>query len=102
VHESDEIEPPDGPMTAEEAARAAALSPNAIERIDAAILSHAKQLERKVAMIVALAMDDVPLAGVPDLFYASRVKALVAKGALLAEGNLDYMRYSEVRLPEAS
>lgn len=51
-------------------------------------------------MIVGLTMMDpaVRVPGLPDLFYAERVKALVAKGALVAEGNLDYMCYSEVRL----
>jgi len=37
--------------------------------------------------------------GLPDLYYAQRVKSLVSRGLLIAEGNLDYMRYSEVRLP---
>jgi hypothetical protein len=83
-------------MTPEEQAVAGGLSQEAIDRIDAALLSHAKRSWRKVAMIVGLAMR-VP--GLPDLFYAERVKALVAKGALIAEGNLEYMRYSEVRLP---
>ena len=37
--------------------------------------------------------------GLPDLFYAGRIKALVAQGRLVAYGNLAHMRYSEVRLP---
>lgn len=88
-------------MTPDEAAVAASLSPEFIARVDAAILSHACVRERKVAMIVMLTMGDpsVRVPGLPDLFYAQRVKALVAKGDLVADGNLDYMRYSEVRLP---
>ena len=35
----------------------------------------------------------------PDLYYAQRVRALVEEGALVAEGNLDYMGYGEVRRP---
>ena len=90
-------------MSPEQAAVAASLSSEMIGRIDAALLSHAKHHERKVAMIVGLTMRDrsVRVPGLPDLYYAERVKALVAKGDLVAEGNLDYMRYSEVRLPEA-
>ena len=37
--------------------------------------------------------------GIPDVFYAQRVRKLVEDGHLEAQGNLAYMRYSEVRLP---
>jgi len=92
---------PDPPLSPEEARVAASLSPDFVERMDRELLSHAKPRNRKVAMIVALAMSNpaVRAPGLPDLYYAQRVRALVAKGALVAEGNLDYMRYSEVRLP---
>ena len=74
-----------------------------VQRIDAALLSHARSRERKVAMLVGLTMSnpDVCVPGLPDLYYAQRVKVLVERGLLVAEGNLDYMRYSEVRLPGA-
>lgn len=39
------------------------------------------------------------MSGLPDVFYAQRIKALVQRGALVSEGNLNYMSYSEVRLP---
>ena len=54
------------------------------------------------AMLVGLAMTRNPnprVPGLPDLFYADRIRALVAKGMLLAEGNLNCMGYSEVCLP---
>ena len=52
-------------------------------------------------MLVSLAMSNpsVRVPGLPDLYYAQRVRLLVAMGALLAEGDLDFMSYSEVRLP---
>jgi hypothetical protein len=92
---------PDGAMSPEQEAIARGLSQDFIDRIDAALLAHARITARKVAMIVGLTMMDSELRvpGLPDLFYAARVKALVASGALIAEGNLEYMRYSEVRLP---
>jgi hypothetical protein len=64
--------------------------------------SHALPRNRKVAMIVALTMSksSAGLPELPDVFYAQRVKELVARGRLVAEGNLDRMRYGEVRLPE--
>jgi uncharacterized protein DUF3658 len=92
---------PDPPLSSEEARVAASLSKVFIERIDAELLEHSRHQPRKVAMLVGLAMSNpsVRVPGLPDLYYAQRVRLLVAKGALLAEGNLDFMRYSEVRLP---
>lgn len=91
-------------MSPEEAAVAASLSAEMIVKIDAALLAQAGPRDRKVAAIVGRTMMDpsVRVPGLPDLYYAQRVKALVERGLLIAEGNLDYMRYSEVRLPEAS
>ena len=48
--------------------------------------------------ITMMEMENRP-EGLSDIFYAHRVKKLVAEGRLEAEGNRDYMRYSEVRLP---
>ena len=92
---------PDQPLNAEQARVAASLSADFIARIDAELLSHARRSSRKVAMLVMLAMgnEDLRVPGLPDLYYGQRVRALVEKGALIAEGNLDFMRYSEVRLP---
>ena len=52
-------------------------------------------------MLVGLAMGnpEIRVPGLPDLYYAQRVRELVAKGALVAEGNLSCMGFSEVRLP---
>lgn len=92
---------PDGPMTPEQEAIAASLSPSFVQKIDDDLLLHAGKQGRKVAMIVGSTMmnDALTVPGLPDLFYAQRVKALVQKGLLIAEGNLEYMRFSEVRLP---
>jgi hypothetical protein len=94
---------PDGPMTAEQTAVADSLSRETIEKIDLSLLANAKPYGRKVAMLIGLAMMEPQLRvpGLPDLFYQGRVKELVKSGLLVAEGNLDYMRYSEVRLPRA-
>jgi uncharacterized protein (DUF4213/DUF364 family) len=34
----------------------------------------------------------------PDMFYTSRIKHLAATGVIEAAGNLDRIRFSEVRL----
>lgn len=97
-----EDDPSDGEMDAEQSQVAASLSPELIERIDARLLSLVIGRNRKVARVVGAVMSDKALRvpGLPDLFYRDRVKLLVEKGLVVAEGNLDYMRYSEVRLPE--
>jgi len=88
-------------LKAEQQRLVAKLTPEFVARIDAELLSLARRLPRKVAMVVGLAMGNPELRvfGLPDLYYAQRVRALVEKGVLVAEGNLDFMRYSEVRLP---
>lgn len=92
---------PGPPLSREEAQVAASLSPEFVAAIDAELLSHARPRNRKVAMLVGMAMGNPKFrtSGLPDLFYAQRVRELVARGHLVAEGNLDFMRYSEVRLP---
>ena len=50
-------------------------------------------------MIVGITMMDLPnhIKGIPDTFYAQRVRKLVEGSHLEAQGNLQYMRFSEVR-----
>jgi hypothetical protein len=100
VPESHDISP-DGPLAPQEQAVADTLSLDLLGRIDAALLSHATKTNRKVAMLVGLTMADPSLRvpGLPDLFYAQRIRMLVDSGLLVAEGTLGYMRYTEVRLP---
>jgi hypothetical protein len=97
---ADEL-PSDPPLTREQALIAASLSPALVDKIDAELLSHARPQPRKIAMLVGLAMTNphLRIPGLPDLFYAERVRALVSKGLLLSEGNINCMAYSEVRLP---
>ena len=92
---------PDPPLSSDDARVAASLSEEFIERIDAELLKHARRQPRKVAMLVSLAMSNpsVRVPGLPDVYYAQRVRVLVEKSVLLSEGNLDFMRFSEVRLP---
>lgn len=85
---------PDPPLNAEQARVASSL-------IDAELMSHARRRSCKVAMLVGRAMNNeaIRVPGLPDLYYSQRVRALVEKGELIAEGHLDFMRFSEVRLP---
>ena len=99
-HLNDEMDP-DPEVTDEERQAVQSLGPEYVAQVDQILLSHAQQRWRKVAMLVGLTMMDAPdhWAGMPDVFYAERVRSLVEEGRLESEGNLRYMRYSEVRLP---
>ena len=71
-----------------------------LQRIDESIIDHASTEWRKVAMVVGLAMTDNQgsFETVPDFFYAERVRLLVEVGRLESQGNLESIRFSEVRL----
>lgn len=96
----DENEVPDPPLTEEQAALINKLSEIELKRIDNALLSNACQYWRKVARVVGTTMMEMQdrISGIPDIFYSQRVRHLVEEGKLESQGNLDYMRYSEVRL----
>ena len=94
---------PDPLLTAEQLVRVAMLSEEESLLIDATLLASACDRYRKVAAIVGWAMLTLKgrISGIPDIYYAERVRSLVERGALIADGNLSYMRYSEVRLPKS-
>lgn len=99
----DEFEP-DGPLTPEQEVVVAKLSPEDLAKIDEGLLSNCCENWRKVAMVVGTTMmSDGPyrFEDVPDVFYSQRVRALVESGLLESQGNLDFMRYSEVRLTKS-
>jgi hypothetical protein len=100
MSEADDLDP-DPPLTAEQEARVRALSKTVVSRIDAALVARASPKWRKVASVIAAAMADMrgSAAGLPDVYYAQRVRELVAVGRLESFGDLSRMRYSEVRLP---
>ena len=95
------METPDNLLSKEQLELVNNLTEQQLKEIDDVLLSHVKNLNRKVAMIVGLTMMDLSerIEGIPDIYYGQRVKKLVEKGLLIADGNLDQMRYSEVRLP---
>lgn len=93
-------EPPDPPLSAAQRALVGALTADAVLAIDEALLSNASTQWRKVARIVGMTMSSLParVHGIPDVYYAERVRELVARGLLESQGDLTRMRYSEVRL----
>jgi hypothetical protein len=81
-------------------ARIGTLAPSELEEIDGALRAAASEHFQKLALLVATAMTKLPerFASIPDVFYAQRVIRLVKLGQLEAQGDLERMRYSEVRL----
>jgi len=95
---------PDPPLSEEQRANSDRLTDLELREIDETLLSCACNRWRKVARVVGTAMGRIPnrKPGVPDLFYAERVRLLVRRGQLEADGDLAYMGRSEVRLPAGS
>jgi hypothetical protein len=91
---------PDPPLNEEQLALVNNLSETDLKKIDEALLSKVCQNWRKVAFVVGKTMMDLPdrVPGIPDVYYSQRVRHLVEEGKLESQGNLAYMRYSEVRL----
>jgi len=74
-------------------------------KIEKQILDFATSKWQKVAMIVANVIidnyEELIQNGVDDSYVSSRVKKLVQNGKLVSRGNLDEIRFSEIRLPES-
>lgn len=93
---------PDGNLSEEEQARVDQLSEEELSFIDRTIIESTSNQWRKVARVVGTTMSATPDAFklAPDIYYAKRVAKLVSEGKLESQGNLDYMGFSEVRLPQ--
>ena len=101
---ADEVPIPDGPLTPEQETLVSQLTSEQIAEIDEGLIKNASHQWRKVARVVAGAMSTIPgrIKGIPDIYYAQRVKKLVEYGRLESDGDPDYMRFSEVRLAQSS
>lgn len=98
---SDEIPQANPPLTAEEISAVGKLTEADFKIIDAAILANSSEGWLKVARVVSSTADALRNR-FPDLsyvFYAQRLRWLVKKGHLKSQGNLAYMRFSEIRIP---
>ena len=91
---------PDRALTAAQQAKADSMSANETKSIDDVILAQSTDRWRKVAIVVAKVMHcvDDKYPEMPDVFYAQRIRMLVARVRLESRGNLNYMRFSEIRL----
>ena len=98
---SESEEEPEDTLSSEEQEAVDRLTTDQVARIDRLLLEGCAPSWRKVARIVGTAMTQVGSEhpGIPDIFYAQRVAILVSNGHIESQGNLAFMRYSEVRLP---
>ena len=98
---ADDADPPDLPLAADDQDRYDALSERELMELDSALLANCTTYSRKVARVVGTTMMSPAFRErqLSDTCYAMRIIELVRQGKLEGEGNLNYMRYSEVRLP---
>ena len=92
---------PDPPLAEDEAKLASQLTAQQLASIDSALLTFASKHRRKVSFLAGAPLVAFKDLGLPDVFFALRVRELVAAGKLEAFGDLACMRYSEVRIPGA-
>ena len=99
---SEEIPIANPPLSTEEQSVVAKLTDADLQIIDAAIMANSSNRWLKVAMVVwqtEKALSD-RYRGLSYIFYARRLIHLVDEGRLESQGNLEYMRFSEVRIPQ--
>ena len=92
---------PDPALTPEQAIHVSRLKQEDLWEIDRVLLAQSAPVWRKVARIVGMTIGELSerFPNIPDIYYAQRLRRLVAVGELESQGNLEYMRLSEVRLP---
>lgn len=97
-----EIPIPNRSISAEEQAAVSLLSDEELSAIDDCILSHCSDQFLKVARIMLHTERELAhrFPKLSHVFYTLRLRHLVGAGHLDAAGNLDYMRFSEVRLAQ--
>jgi hypothetical protein len=91
----------DGPLTPEQEAKARLLTAAQLQRIDECLLSHTSHQWRKVAYVIGQTLLELEgkFPNLPDGICSLRIKHLAKSGAIEAAGNLNRMRFSEIRLP---
>lgn len=91
---------PDAQLTTEQQAQVDRLTTVQLAKIDEALLSVVNATWQKQALIIGQVMiaTHCKQLELPDVFYSTRLKFLVEQKKLTAMGNLNHMRYSELKL----
>ena len=93
---------PDPSLSETQLGLVARLTHEQLEAIDSALVKHCTSSWRKLSLVVGSALQQLQLSGIPDVFFALRVKEHVARGKLEGRGDLARMHYAEVRVPARS
>ncbi len=93
--------PPDSLLDADEQLIVDHLTEAETQHVDTVLLGHCTTSYRKVAFIIGKTMtpSSEELDHVPFGYLVQRVQHLVESGRLESQGDLDYVRFSEVRIP---
>ncbi len=93
---------PDRELTPEQVKLVEELTDAEVQAIDDTLLANTCDKWRKVARVVGTTMMELPcrVKEIPDVFYSQRIQKLVKDELLESQGDLSYMRYSEVRRPK--
>ena len=89
----------DSPLTPEQRILVDNLSESDLKVIDEAILENINSRWKKVALVIGTTMTNLEnrISGIPDVFYAQRIRYLKSKNLFESQGNLKKMQYSEIR-----
>ncbi len=81
---------PDPPLTPEQALRVSRLRQEDLWEMDRVLLAQSTPTWRKLARIVGMTIGELSerFPNIPDVYYAQRVRHLVAVGKLESQGNL--------------
>lgn len=92
--------PPDTLLDEIDMEVASRLTSEQLQYIDSSLLAECSPVWRKVAMVVGQTMRklETEFPDLSDGHYALRIVSLVGEDRLISQGDLDYMRSSEVRL----
>jgi hypothetical protein len=98
---SEEIPMANPPLSDQEQSAVARLTDTDLQVIDATILASSSNRWLKVARVVTWTEKSLSdrFPGLSYVFYAQRLIHLTEQGRLESQGNLEYMRFSEVRIP---
>lgn len=92
---------PDPTLTPLQKARVAQLTDAEVREIDRTIETVVSDEWKKIAYVVGMAMMSISsrIEGVPDLYYAARLRVMIDAKRLIARGDPTYMHNCEVRSP---
>ena len=93
----------DPALTTEQEKLVQKLSREDLDAIDKALIENVCGYWRKVARVVGTTIVgfEGEFKGIPDVFFAQRIQQFAKNGLIESQGNLNKMKYSEIRFPKS-